>query len=163
MRTHITSLKILIVLLSSLFITYNLQAATKQTFGGTLCESVYNVTEAYGENIGYQYGSIINSSNTRWGYIDCPVPRANGYTSGNVLDLEVSVTDTSGNMWCSAHVRDRYGNISGSETVYSSGTGDRILDFGSLPGGAPYEGFVNIFCVLPKSGGAIHSISADFN
>lgn len=158
-----TKLKLLGMLFIISLSSSQVHAATKQIFGGTLCKSLYNVNEVYGENIDYQYGSIFNESSTRWGYINCPVPRANGYSSGNVLDLEVSVTDTNGNMWCSAQVRDRYGNVTGSETAYSSGTGNRILDFGSVPGGAPYEGFVDLFCVLPMDGGAIHSISVDFN
>jgi hypothetical protein len=138
-------------------------AATKQTFGGALCESSYNVNSTYGESVDYHFGSIYNNSNSVWGYIHCPVPRANGYSSGSVADLEVSVTDTDGNMWCSAYVRNRYGAVIGSETVNSSGTGNRILDFGSVAGGAPYEGYLDIFCVLPRNGGALHSIAVDFN
>ncbi len=139
------------------------QAATKQTIGGTVCESVYNVNSVYGASVGYQYGAINNRSSSRWGYIDCPIDRTNGYSSGSISDLEISVTDTDGDMWCTAIVRDRYGEMVGSKTVNSSGTGKRVLDFGAVPGGAPYEGFANVFCVLPKQGGAIHSISVDFN
>jgi len=72
----------------------------QEIFDSTLCQSLYNMNEIYGENIDYQYGAIFNENSTRWGYINFPVPRANGYSSGNVLDLEVSVTDTNGNMWC---------------------------------------------------------------
>lgn len=141
----------------------NAEAATKQIFGGTMCESVYNATSIYGEKMVYQYGSLWNRSDSNWGYVECAVPRANGYSTGTVADLEVSVTDTYGGMWCSAQVRNRYGDVIGSETVTSTGTGKRILDFGSVPGGAPYEGYLSVFCVVPKNSGAIHSISVDFN
>lgn len=137
-------------------------AVTKQTFSGTQCESVYSASTVYGAGIGYQYGAIENNSSTHWGYIDCPVPRANGYSSGTIADLEVSVTDTDGGMWCTAINRNRFGDTVASETVYSTGTGDRVLDFGSVAGTA-YEGYITVFCVLPKSGGKIHSIVLDLN
>ncbi len=136
--------------------------ASKETFSGTMCESLYDNTWPYGENVTYQYGAIWNRSSTHWGYVDCPVPRANGYSSGTIADLEVSVTDPSGDMWCTAINRNRYGDTVGSETVYSSGTGNRILDFGSVSGTA-YEGYITVFCVLPMNGGRVNSIVVDLN
>ncbi len=38
-----------------------------------------------------------------------------------------------------------------------------MLDFGAVPGGAPYVGFLDLFCVLPTNAGTIHSISVEFN
>lgn len=137
-------------------------AVTKETFSGTLCESVYGPTTTLGANVAYQYGAIINRSRTDWAYVDCPVPRANGNTSGTIRDLEVSITDSEGNMWCTAVNYDRFGTSVASETVYSSGTGNRILDFGTVAGSS-YEGYISVFCVIPKNGGRINSIAVDLN
>lgn len=137
-------------------------AATKQTFSGTLCESLYDVNSVLGESIDYQYGALWNRGSADWGYVQCAVPRANGYASGTISDFEVTVTDTVGAMWCSVSTLDRYGNYIASETVNSTGTGQRVLDFGSIAG-PPYEGFIDLFCVVPLRGGAIHSYVVDIN
>lgn len=152
--------KMSIVILALLFT--NSSWATKETFSGTLCESLYDFSWPYGAGIAYQYGAIWNRSSTDWAYVDCPVPRANGFSSGTIADLEVSVTDTSGDMWCSVANMDRYGSAVATETVYSSGTGNRTLDFGSVAG-STYEGYINVFCVLPKNGGRVNSIVVDLN
>ncbi|WP_188149596.1 hypothetical protein [Teredinibacter waterburyi] len=138
------------------------EAATKQIFSGTLCESLYDKDSIYGAGIHYQYGGIWNQSTTNWAYIDCPVPRANGFSSGTIADLEVAVTDTDGDMWCQAINRNRYDGAVAVETAYSGGTGNRIIDFGSVAG-TSYEGHITVFCVLPKNGGKVHSISVDIN
>lgn len=160
--TYATPFRFIALIMLGCGLMSQAQAATKETFSGTQCESLYDANSPYGEHVDYQYGAIINRSSTYWGYIDCPVPRANGYSSGTISDLEVSVTDTDGSMWCTVINRDRFGDTVASETVNSTGTGDRVLDFGGVAGSA-YEGYITVFCVLPRSGGKVHSIVVDLN
>lgn len=134
-------------------------AASKQVFPGSVCENNYPPDSSLGTGIYRTYGTTRNSS-SNWRYIWCPIDRANGSNSSGATDLEISVNDPTGDMWCQATSYNRYGNnIAVTEMRSVSGTGRRIIDFGSLPSGY-YEGYYAVFCVLP-SGGSITSISVD--
>lgn len=133
--------------------------ASKQVFPGSVCENNYPPNSSYGTGIYRTYGTSRNSA-SNWRYMWCPIDRANGANSSGATDLEISVIDPTGDMWCQATSYNRYGTSNAVTEMRSvSGSGNRIIDFGSLPGGF-YEGYYAVFCVVP-TGGSITSISVD--
>jgi hypothetical protein len=133
--------------------------ASKQVFPGSVCENNYPPDSSLGTGVYRTYGTSRNSSSS-WRYMWCPIDRANGSNSSGATDLEVSVYDPTGEMWCQATSYNRYGNSTAVTEMRSvNSAGHRIIDFGSLPGGY-YEGYYAVFCVVP-SNGRISSITVD--
>jgi hypothetical protein len=105
----------------------------------------------------YFYGAIGNPSQTDWMYLDCPLPRSSGFTSGgvNVIDqnaytgFDVTCTEV-GVHWNSTSI-SYY--TAGTRNSSGAGTQQQYLNFSSSSVGA----FPTVYyysCAIPPTYGA---------
>ena len=90
-------------------------------------------------------------------FVFCPVIKDNTTTTAGLADLEVSVSNASGSMYCTAFSLDRYGNTLDSSTVYAANGSDKVINFGSAINVSDSRGGYSVFCYL-GAGDRLHSI-----
>ena len=135
-------------LLTALSLTPTAAFASKTVLHGSICQNIYPPEFApYGEGVYHEAAGVRNSTNEAK-FVVCPLVRVNG--SGTLTDIEVTIDDTTGDMWCTVGVTSRYSTNATYETLYGSGVGDQVLDFGAVAG-SQYEGNYYVFCTLPPA------------
>src|SRR5690606_2286532 len=94
---------------------------------------------------------------TSTAFVFCPVTKDNTVSTAGLDDLEVSVSNTSGTMYCQAFSLDRYGSGLDSKIVYPASGSNKIINFGADINVSDSRGSYTIFCYL-GAGDRIHSI-----
>lgn len=115
------------------------------------------------ETAGLQYrvGGVTNVSGAAMDVV-CTLIRDTVSNTNGLRDLEVAVTDPAGSLLCDAVSENRAGDPLKIVRRSISGTGSKILDWGSSLNLSVNRGHYSLNCFLPNNA-TIHSIYYDEN
>jgi len=137
--------------------------AVEQIYHGSSCENIYPPDGTLAQNIyhsitGLYFGDpAIATGSSR--YIVCPLNRFNVTNTNGIRNIEVTVNNRSGAMWCGVASQDRFGGYIRSITR-TPAPGRQILSWGDSVNASVAYGSYSVFCVLGRGDG-IYTIRLD--